>query len=73
MKIKLLEISKCKDCYYLKYNKYTKPKAFCAVMSPDKEIDVDITQYLPTWCPLPDKKVIVNDTRPPMVLVKNAE
>lgn len=62
MREKLLVIRSCKECYYLKYNKYTKPKAYCAVMSPDKEIDVDFYQYLPSWCPLEDRYKPVNLT-----------
>ncbi len=64
---KILNIKSCIDheshwtsggvlqCPNLKYNKYTKPHAYCAEMSPDKLIDVDFYKYLPSWCPLPDK------------------
>ena len=46
--IKILEIEFCQQCsYFLKTN-----KNWCGKIT--KEIDVDVEQSIPDWCPLPD-------------------
>lgn len=46
--IKILEIKFCQQCsYFLETN-----KNWCGKIT--KEIDVDVEQGIPDWCPLPD-------------------
>lgn len=46
--IKILEIEFCQQCsYFLETN-----KNWCGKIT--KEIDVDVEQNIPDWCPLPD-------------------
>ena len=62
MEERLLRIHRCTECYGLKYNKYTKPDAYCSVTAPDKKIDIDFKMYLPTWCPLEDKRTLIQQS-----------